>query len=232
MTDSREHKKIGVLVISSDKGLCGAYNTNILKLVSKFQEEIVRNGCKPVYYVIGAKARNSLSRGNWHLNDFFAGYDKVPDDADDMADIIYSRLESDFYSGVFDVLYVIYALAKSKSSYEPRREKLLPFNPYDDSGDSSDNDSSEVGDIIFEPSAELAINLLVPMAIKQKISTAILSAKYAEYGARIVAMTNATENAEKLVEELRLSFFRARQYAITTEILEVSAAAAQLESKD
>lgn len=233
MTDCREHKRIGVLVISSDKGLCGSYNTNIMKLVSKFQDEILEKGCEPVYYVIGTKARNVLSRGKWGFHDFSPDPKKAPDNADDMADAIYSRLASDFESGVFDVLYIIYALAKSKSSYEPHRAKLLPFNPYDDAEDASDSDSSDdAGDIIFEPSAELALSLLLPMALKQKIATAILSAKYAEYGARIVAMTNATDNAEKLVDELRLSFFRARQDAITTEILEVSAAAAQLESKD
>lgn len=233
MTDCREHKRIGVLVISSDKGLCGSYNTNIMKLVSKFQDEILEKGCEPVYYIIGTKARNALSRGKWGFHDFSSDPKEAPDNADDMADVIYSRLVSDFASEVFDVLYIIYALAKSKSSYEPHRAKLLPFNPYDDAEDASDSDSSDdAGDIIFEPSAELALSLLLPMALKQKIATAILSAKYAEYGARIVAMTNATDNAEKLVDELRLSFFRARQDAITTEILEVSAAAAQLESKD
>ena len=74
----------------------------------------------------------------------------------------------------------------------------------------------------------MAVNLLVPMALKQLLLTALLDARYSEYGARIVAMTNATDSAEKLSDELRLSFFRARQDAITTEILEISSAAAQL----
>ncbi len=222
MSDEREHKKIGIFVVTSDKGLCGAYNMNVLKKAEELYYDCIESDCEPVLYLLGTKATLQYDRRKipyrWGRQDWEAD--------DDFADILYSMLVRDFLDGVFDILHIIYASAKSRASYVVVEKQLLPFEPeFDDEQDSS-------GNVIFEPSAEEAVNLIVPMTLKQIIITALLDARFAEYGSRIVAMTNATENAEQLVSDLRLKFFRARQEAITTEILEVSAAAAQLQESE
>lgn len=217
MTDFHQHQKIGILVITSEKGLCGAYNGNVLKDASKFMNRLDKEGYETVAYLLGAKAVKYFDRRDIPCRWSSAEWDAE----DEFADKLFLMLVDDYMKEIFDVLYIIHATANSKSSYKVERKKYLPFAP---EVKPSGNEN-----FIFEPSVELAVDLIVPMTLKQILVTAMLESRYAEYGARIVAMTNATENAEKLVDELRMSFFRARQEAITTEILEVSLAAVQLE---
>ena len=232
MDYDRERRKVGLLIITSEKGLCGSYNSNILKLASKFADEVVEKECEPVYYVLGKKATRFFDRRGVRM-EYEADTWKAEDD---YAEELFTRIARDYIGGVFDSMYIIYALAKSKSSYLPVRQKILPFSPDDfvlpELAEADDSSGEDESDVIFEPSVDAVIRFMVPMVIMQTIATALVSSRFAEYGARLLAMTNATDNAEKLVEELRLSFFRARQDAITTEILEVSAAAAQIKDKE
>ena len=213
-------KNVGILIITSDKGLCGSYNTNIMKMSSNFCYELKLNGKNPIIYILGTKAKNYYDRRKIPYKWGKANWVTDCDFADEM----YLMFAKDFKENVFDEFHIIYASAKSKASYKVKNIQYLPFVPEI----KEENSSKKAGNCVFEPSTEMAVNLLVPMALKQLLLTALLDARYSEYGARIVAMTNATDSAEKLSDELRLSFFRARQEAITTEILEISSAAAQL----
>lgn len=210
---------VGILVITGDKGLCGAYNNSIIRISDRLKRKFELDGIKVINYLIGSKVCKYFDRRG--LPSALSERSWTPDD--EFSERIFARLSSDFMSGVFDALYVVGAEPKSRTSYSISEWRFLPF-------ESSEEYLSE-GDFVFEPSAEKAINLIVPLILKQKLATALIAARYAEYSARIIAMTNATDNAEKLVEELRLNYFRARQAAITTEILEVSSAAVQMEKQ-
>ena len=209
--------KVGILVITGDKGLCGVYNNSIIRTADRLRRKFEDEGLEVVNYLIGSKVCKHFERRG--LKSLLSEVSWTPDD--EFAELVFARLSSDFLSGVFDVVYIVGADAKSRSAYVISERQFLPF--------ISLIECSAESDFIFEPSAEKAINLIVPLILKQQLITALISARYAEYSARIIAMTNATENAEKLVEELRLNYFRARQAAITTEILEVSSAAVQME---
>ncbi len=216
MNDDGNYSKVAILAVTGEKGLCGAYNNSIIRNVERLRRKFENDGCDVLNYVIGSKIVKHFDRRGYECAFKMSSWN--PDD--DFADELFTRLSSDFVKGVFDVLYIVSGTAKSRSAYTISEQQYLPFvAEVSESGDES---------FVFEPSLEKSVELIVPMLLKQILVTTLLSARYAEYAARIVAMTNATDNAEKLAEELRLNYFRARQAAITTEILEVSAAAAQI----
>lgn len=212
--------KVGILIVTSEKGLCGAYNNNILKMAERFAKSLQEQGKEIVYYVLGTKAVKYCERRGigvkWSRSLWVGG--------DDLGEELYSLIYEDFLAGVFDLFYIASAHAIGKASYDTGCSQFLPF-----SAQLQEEDSSAEGvDFLIEPSVEKAMELIVPLYLKQSLTSFLVESRYVEYSARLTAMTNATDNAEKLIEELRLNFFRARQSAITTEILEVSAAAAQM----
>jgi len=220
LTQEREEiDAIGLLVITGDKGLCGAYNNSIIKSADRMRRKFENDGLKVVNYLVGSKVIKHFDRRG--LENLMSIPFWNPDD--EFAEKIFKKISADFLSGVFDILYIISANAKSRSSYTIEEKQFLPF--------VSDIKSSGESEFLFEPSVETAVSLIVPLILKQKLATTLVGSRYTEYAARIIAMTNATENAESLAEELRLKYFRARQAAITTEILEVSSAAVQMEKQ-
>lgn len=218
---------VGILLVTSEKGLCGSYNNNTIKTAERFARSLEAEGRKVLYYVLGTKAVKYCERRQYPIRWQKSAW--VADDA--QGEELYSVLTEDFSQGLFGEFYIVSARSRGRVSYDTVCDRYLPFSEKSRSGgeDGGDEESGrEEKDFIIEPSPEKALELLIPLYLKQALILALVESRYVEYSARLTAMTNATDNAEKLKEELRLNFFRARQSAITTEILEVSAAAVQM----
>lgn len=211
-------EKVLLVVVSSDRGLCGAFNSTVFKgtlslIEEKYQEQ---KGNDNVYILpIGKKAYDYFKKRKYHLIDDYAGLfgDLNFDDARKAAEFAMDG----FKSGEFDVVEIIYNEFKNVATQILRKEQFLPVTPTEN---ETDTDTSNI-DYIFEPTKETIIKELIPKSLKVGFYKALLESNASEQGARMTAMDKATENASELLKELRLTYNRTRQAAITKEILEI-----------
>ncbi|MGV8124129.1 MAG: ATP synthase F1 subunit gamma [Candidatus Xenobiia bacterium LiM19] len=207
---------LALLVITADKGLCGGYNMNIIRAAERF---IRKSGKTVRLYVVGNKAFRYFSRKLYTIDKEYVVWDPNESLARDLA----FYLAGEYINGRFDELWCVYTQCLSLLSQNVVEEPLLPLRRRE----------IEIRDTtyVFEPSPAATLELLLPRYFKELIMRLLLDARTAELSARINAMANATENAESVVDELRLNYYRARQDAITTEILEVTSGAEKLNRK-
>ncbi len=216
----RDEEKILIVVVSSDKGLCGAFNTNVFKaakakIANKYQTQFDKGNV--TIKTIGKKAFEHFGR----LDEFTADdsdyevYNKINFDG---VKTVAESIMASFVDGTYDVIEVVYNEFKNAATQILRVEKFLPIVEEVDEDLSYKPDPK---DYLFEPSKEYIVNDLIPKSLKIQLYKAILDSSAAENGARMTAMDKATENAGELLKELKLTYNRARQAAITTEILEI-----------
>ena len=212
--------KVGIVVITSNRGLAGGYNSNVAKLVQScgIAKENVR------LYAVGKKGMDMLSRKGYEVAENFSGMIEEPtfDDAKQLS----NRLLKDFTDGVIGEIYVAYTEFKNTVVHIPKMVKLLPVDAdaiVED--DSQDTDVDKLTLMNFEPSEEEAIGLLVPKYVTSILYGAFVEAVASENGARMQAMDSATNNAEEIINDLELKYNRARQGAITQELTEIIAGA-------
>ena len=205
---------IGIVVITSNRGLAGGYNANIVRMImaSEFPKEKVR------LYTVGRKGADGLTRKGYTIA---ADYSDVIDeptfaDAKEMG----KQLLTDFASGEIGEIYVAYTEFKNTVSHIPKLMKLLPVNPED-----LQAEQDELTLMNFEPNEEEAISLLIPKYMTSILYGAFVEAVASENGARMQAMDAATNNAEEIINDLELKYNRARQGAITQELTEIIAGA-------
>lgn len=217
--EQREVKKTGFVVMAGSRGLCGGYNANIYRLA-----EETLNQCPNDYGVItiGSKAREYFKHHGSH--EVIKEVDNVSDaptfaQGKELADTI-SKL---YLDGTFDEVYMIYTEFKSAISQSPVCKQILPV-PMDMENVAEQSDS----DYIFEPDEAELIATLLPQYLQVTVYQYLLEAKASEHGARMTAMSSATDNATEMIGALTLSLNRARQAAITTEISEIVGGAAAL----
>lgn len=223
----REEKKILIVAISSDRGLCGSFNSNVFKGVLRLIEEKYptqfQNGNITVLPV-GRKAADYFNkRGGFKVVDAFAGlfHNLTFDKSSTAGDFIMQN----FRDGKFDKVEVVYNEFKNVATQILRMQQLLPILP-----PSDDNKDSNQVDYIYQPEKEEILKGLIPKSINIQLFKAILDSNASENGARMTAMDKATENAGELLKELRLSYNRTRQAAITKEILEIVGGAEALKA--
>ena len=214
-----DSEKKAVIVITSNRGLAGGYNSNVTKLITKgeFKKEDL------VLYTIGKKGNETFRR---------MGYNVVWDNAEmieepkyDDAMKLSKEILTGFSNGEFGEIYLAYTAFKNTISHEPTLIKLLPYE-----ADESENvaDKQEEDDNVlmnFEPKDEEALNLIIPKYITSLIFGGMVEAAASENGARMQAMDSATSNAEEMIDSLSLLYNRARQGAITQELTEIIAGA-------
>lgn len=201
---------IGILVITSDRGLCGGFNSNVIKKTLSFIRE--RNDKKIKFYFIGKKAYDFFRRREYEILDkhvAFGGKIRY-DDATDIG----KKLTEDFLNGTVDEIYCIFNEFKSIVSQIPKVEKLLPIK-------IDVTHEETVIDYIYEPSPEALINEILPRYVNFSVYSAMLESIAGEHGARMAAMDNATRNAGELIKKLEITYNKARQAAITKEILDI-----------
>jgi F-type H+-transporting ATPase subunit gamma len=207
---------LALLVVTGDKGLCGAYNMNVIRTAERFLKKQQR----PVrLYVVGNKAFRYFTRKLYKVVKEYV----VWDPKDSLATEIAFFLADEFINRRFDELWCIYTQSVTRLTQRVVEEVLLPIKR----GESAVIDTAD----IFEPSPAATLELLLPRYFKELVMRILLDSRTAELSARVNAMANATDNAESVVNELRLNYYRARQDAITTEILEVTSGAEKLNKK-
>ncbi len=211
--------KVGIITITSNRGLAGGYNANVARLVQScgIEKEKVR------LYTVGKKGNEMLGRKDYEI---VADYPEIIEEPTfEDARRLASRLLDDFSKGEIGEIYVAYTEFKNTVSHIPKMMKLLPVDPEDvqESGEGSEEDKLTLME--FEPNEEEAIGLLIPKYVTSIIYGAFVEAVASENGARMQAMDSATNNAEEIISDLELKYNRARQGAITQELTEIIAGA-------
>ena len=210
-TESRELRNVLVVAISSNRGLCGAFNANISKEITVFKTQQKFKSSKIDFLTVGKKINDTLSKTDTIIqnnSDVFEDlkYENVSQIADQLIEL--------FVSKKYDHIEIVYNSFKNAATQIIKSEQFLPI-PINES------EGSENLDYIFEPSLESIANTLIPKSLKMQLFKAIRDSFASEHGARMTAMHKATDNASELRDELKLTYNKARQASITNEILEI-----------
>ena len=205
-----------VIVITSNRGLAGGYNSNIVKLVTR-EEAFHKEELK--IYAIGGKGRDALERAGYEIVEDLSDISENPSYEDAMA--LSARLLDSFAAGKIGEIYLAYTSFKNTVSHDPVLLKLLPVE-YQETEEKEDMGRALMN---FEPEDEAALDMIIPKYITSLIYGGLKEAIASENGARMQAMDNATENAEEMIEGLSLAYNRARQSSITQELTEIIAGA-------
>jgi len=220
-SNKREVKTALVIAITSNRGLCGGFNNNSMKLaqaaISKYRSE----GANVVVLPLGKKANESFSRGGSEFAEGFGDHSlTVFDNLNfDTASEIAQTVMDGFVSKKWDTVEITYSQFKNAAVQIPTQEAFLPLLPL---ATPEDNKTVEI-DYIFEPNLQEIVENILPSALKTQLYKALLDSNAAEHGARMTAMHSATENAGDLLQDLKITYNKARQTSITTEILEIVA---------
>jgi F-type H+-transporting ATPase subunit gamma len=223
-TVERPANKVLLVAVTSNRGLAGAFNSNIIRtvnrlLINEYQQHAKEGNVKVL--AIGKKASDYFSK----KPDLYAGeHNDVYGNLDfSSVSKIAEGVMEQFASGEYDKVHVIYNQFKNAAVQKVITEQLIPIAP-----PSKNEEKKNVNDYIFEPSQEQIVLELIPKSIKVQLYKAVLDSHASEHGARMTAMSKATDNAGELLKELRLQYNKARQAAITGEILEIVAGAEAL----
>lgn len=224
LLDKREDvRKVGYVVVTADRGLCGAYNTNIIRIVEQSIQEDDRN-LETGIIAVGRKARDFYrKRGRVDAEFVNLGDNVSYADAREVAQYVMNAYEN----GEVDQVYLVYARFINALRQIPTVTQLLPLEtPEEDTS----SESTRIIDYLYEPSAEEILLTLLPKYVGSQIYHAMLEGKASEHGARMTAMGNATENAGEIIDSLELAMNKARQAAITDEILDIVGGAEALKN--
>lgn len=223
--DQREGGRLTVVVIASDRGLCGGYNMSVLREAEKYIEANGGNEAVEVF-AVGKRSRDYFAKNSYNVIDSRA--DLGGNVEVEMAQEIASLMVERFLTGQTDRVVLIFNGYVSAVAYTPTVTQFLPLAPTDledDDGEASeetsDNTFQREIDYLFEPSDKRVLAQLLPRYIQTKVFAAMLEAMTTEHNARRIAMNNATENCGELIDTLTLKANKARQAAITNEILEI-----------
>lgn len=223
----RSVKSVLLIVITSNRGLCGAFNSNIIKLaVRTIHEKYAKqkNSGNLQVLAIGKKAADFFKRGGYKI---YANKSELFDELNyEKTAAVAEIVMKDFIAGEFDRVELFYNQFKNAASQTPMCEQYLPV-----AKPASDKTAKRnVIDYIYEPTQEEIIKELIPGALKIQFYKAMLDSHAAEHGARMTAMHKATDNASEILRDLRLTYNKARQAAITKEILEIVGGAEALKN--
>jgi len=210
----RDEKRILLVLFTGDRGLCGAFNSNIIEKAEEFLAG--RGGANVELYCIGKRGRDSFRRRGWDI------FDQVVDlrGRVDLATTrtVASRLQEHYARGATDAVYLCYNTAISAIAYRGRVEKFLPLDP---AAMGLAEAEPVAADYIFEPSREAVFAQLLPRYCESRIYEVLADALTAEHSTRMMAMNNASNNCEELIDTLTLRMNKARQASITKEILDI-----------
>lgn len=224
LIEREEIGKILVIVISGDRGLAGAYNTNLIRTVL---EEFDQPGREVDYVTVGRKGRDLLLRRGKNI---IAEFSDLP------AELVYGDISvvgqiavEEFLSCNVDEVYLVYTRFVNRINQRPVVKRLLPLEPEKDIRVKSFNEEDALrlvtGSYTYEPDRAVILDQTIPRFVKLQVYHAVLEALASEHAARMVAMKSATDNATELADALQLEYNKARQQAITNEMLDIAGAA-------
>ena len=212
----RAATKIAIVHITPDRGLCGGLNANINRKTASF---ILEQGVPVTLIAVGRKGLDFMRR---YGRDIRAEFTRLGDRPNLLDTLPISRIIIDDYSnGVTDLVYLVYAQFISTMTQRPILQQILPVEP-------ATIPRAQNVDYIFEPSPDVVLGELLPRFVEMQVYHAILESIASEQSARMVAMRNATDNANELIQDLTLMYNKARQESITKELLDITGGAAAL----
>jgi F-type H+-transporting ATPase subunit gamma len=216
LLQKRPVRTVEVLVVTSDRGLCGAFNANIVRKALEFIRQTEAEGRKVSVSLVGRKGRDYFRRRPWPIRQEWTGifdrltYEHGIDIGQDLID--------HFIKGTFDELHVIYNEFKSAIQQRVIVEKLFPIGAPDEGGDPA---THEGGSYLYEPDEDELLAALLPKHFETQAFRMLLESSAAEHGARMAAMDGATRNAGELIKKLTLYYNKTRQAAITKELMDI-----------
>lgn len=225
LATERPVEKVLLVVISSDRGLCGAYNANVIKLARTVaRERYAAQTAKGnvTVWPIGKKAFDVFQRESLSVNPAYK--DALQHISFEQVQQIAQDAIASFSKKEFDVVEIVYSEFKNAATQAFTVERFLPIPKAENKGGKATK-----ADFIFEPGREVLVAELMPKILNTQLYKAVLDANASEHGARMTAMDKASENANELLKSLRISYNRARQAAITTELTEIVSGAAALQ---
>lgn len=209
LLEEREIKIVGILVVSSDKGLAGSYNVNVSKKAEKRIKELQKENIDVKLFIVGSKAISALKK---HSNLFEKTYTKLPAiPTVGTAHIILEDVAEAFVEDKIDQFEVITTHFKSIMSNEVQNQTILPIEKKEE----------ETGEMEFEPSTDEILKQVAPLYLSSKIYQALIEAAASELSSRMMAMSMATTNSESIINRLKIEYNKIRQASITQELLEV-----------
>jgi F-type H+-transporting ATPase subunit gamma len=216
LEDREEPVKAGVLVVTSDRGLAGSYNSNVLKIAEQTIAQVRRRGLEPVVYVVGKKGVGYFRFRGVHMRNSWQGFSEVP--PYEKAEEVGRALIKDFAAHETDELFAAYTDFRSAFTLRATRKRFLPIAEEEVSGTGLGTVAAEY---LFEPEPAQILDHLLPQYVITKVYAAMLESAASENAARRRAMKAATDNAEDIIKILTRQANRARQDEITTEISEI-----------
>jgi F-type H+-transporting ATPase subunit gamma len=224
LLESRDEiKSVLIATITTDRGLCGGFNTNLMKRVRIRAKELEAQGISVTIVDFGRKGRDFAKSRSMTVAEAIVDYGRTP--KMDLVRPLAEKAETGFIDGTYDQVLVAYNRFINTIMQVPGIEQVLPLSlAADDDAPVSDDPV----DMEYEPSTERLLSSLLPLYLRTLLLQAFLETEAGEYAARMTAMDNATRNASDLIDELSLEYNRARQAAITTEITEIVSGAEAL----
>lgn len=224
-SQEREVKNVLFVSITANRGLCGGFNNNVIKTIRRIAESEYK-GCNITVVSVGKKSVDSFKSSPWSSKgrELFSKSIEIVDNLTfDNAAELAQILMDEFAAKKLDKVVLVYNQFKNAAVQEVQAEQFLPIVPTQNT-----NDKASSTDYIFEPNKEFIVQELIPKSLKTQLFKALLDSRASEHGARMTAMHKATDNATDLINALKLSYNKARQAAITNEILEIVAGAEAL----
>ena len=222
LLQKRPEKKVLYLLLTSDRGLCGSFNANLNKLAERTWKANNEEGRESSFFVVGRKGRDYLRRRGGPVDHHFSGVWERLDL--EQARSVAATVLKPFKAGEVDAIYVIYSQFKSAMTQTAVIEPLLPVGgagAEDDDDDHGKKEGASQTSYLFEPDPDALLGRLVPMYLEISILRALYESQASEFGARMTAMDSATKNAKDMIADLTLLYNRARQAAITKELMEI-----------
>ena len=213
-------KREALWVVTANRGLCGGYNTNVLKMAEKYLDQRKSEGVTVDLHMVGKKGATRFKYLNREVNHAYLDFDDRVGFAE--CEEVFAPCLNAFIAGELDAVTVIFTHYESSSRQRPITRTLLPISdaPAEETEKESGSSTAE-SNFIFEPSAEVILDTLLPLSLKTQFFQALLEATTSEQIARRIAMKNATDNAEEMVTKYTQLYNRTRQAGITQEILEI-----------
>jgi F-type H+-transporting ATPase subunit gamma len=229
LVQSRDVNNVLIILVTSSRGLCGGFNSNLIKHLNAWIDEryaTEHDSGKLHFLCLGKKGHDFYRKRGYQVLGTADQYDVFANISFDQVNEVVDEVFAAFEDGTYDKVHLVYNEFKNVMSQNRMVEDFLPVAVDAD----EEEESGSTADYIFEPDREQILSDLIPKALRTQVYRAVLESNASEQGSRMVAMDKATENANDLLKDLKLKYNKARQAAITKEILEIAAGADALES--
>ncbi len=212
----REVKKVGVLLVTSDRGLCGSFNTNLIARAEKEMKARAAQGEQVCFFAVGRKGRDYFRRRKAEIRGSYVDNRKI---TYDLAARVAEDLITSYVQEELDEVFLVYSRFVNLAVQRPALEGLLPFVPAEAAKEGESAGSAV--DYLYEPEPHILLEAILPEQIRVQVYHALLETNTSEQAARMTAMDNATRNCKEMIDRLTLVYNKARQASITKELMDI-----------